>query len=136
MYISMGDCAGYEPHALSLFWRTGLVSPGYFPLKSGRMCTANSACRLESSLVWMAAEVEATALAKVTSLPSRHTKWCVRFRAKREHLERFQGLNLESQGQNLTVTVLQVPHSLVGGTLARMVAELEAIAQVASHLIL
>jgi len=34
-----------------------------------------------------------------------------RFRAKREYLERFQRLLPESQGQNLALPVLHVPHS-------------------------
>ena len=36
----------------------------------------------------------------------------VRFRAKREQLERFEGLSPESQGQNLSLTVSYVPCSL------------------------
>ena len=36
-------------------------------------------------------------------------------RAKREQLEMFEGLLLESHGQNLAVTVLCVPHSLDDG---------------------
>ena len=36
-------------------------------------------------------------------------------RAKRERLKIFQGLSPESQGQNLVVTVLYVPYSLVIG---------------------
>ena len=37
-----------------------------------------------------------------------------RFRAKREHLGRVQGLLPESQGHNLALTVLYVPYSLGG----------------------
>ena len=38
-----------------------------------------------------------------------------RFRAKREHLERFEGLSPERQGQNLALNVLHVPYSLDDG---------------------
>ena len=40
----------------------------------------------------------------------------VRFRAKREHLKRFQGLEPESRGQNLAVPVLYMPYSVVSGS--------------------
>ena len=39
----------------------------------------------------------------------------VRFQAKRAHFQGFQGLLLESQGQNLVVTVVYVPCSLGSG---------------------
>ena len=37
-------------------------------------------------------------------------------RAKREQLKRSEGLESESQGQNMAVTVLYVPYSLSGGS--------------------
>ena len=45
--------------------------------------------------------------------------WC-RFRAKREHLQGVEGLLPESQGQNLAVTVLDVPRSLDSGAAGRV----------------
>ena len=38
-----------------------------------------------------------------------------RFRAKRDQLEKFEGLSLESQGQNLALTVLYASYSLDSG---------------------
>ena len=38
-----------------------------------------------------------------------------RVRAKKEQNKRFEGLSPESQGQNLALTALEVPHSLDSG---------------------
>jgi len=54
-----------------------------------------------------------------------------RFRSKREHLDRIQGLSPESQGQNLVLTVLFVPRSIVSGR--RMFALMLIIAIIASR---
>ena len=44
------------------------------------------------------------------------------FRAKRQHLKMFQCLFPQSQGQNLALTVLYVPHSLDSGSRAKPTA--------------
>ena len=53
--------------------------------------------------------------AKCVSIPPITQSAHTRFRAKREQLERFYGLQPESQGQNLAVPVLYVPRSLDSG---------------------